>query len=237
MKAASTGRRAGLSRELIAEKAVELSATTGVEGWSVRDIAGALDVVPSVIYHYFPNKEAICDAVVDKVCAHIEVPDASLEWKPWFRTMAHNLRPALLAYPGITNRLTQGKITEQFLPLIDAAWEKLQEAGFGEKSAVAYTIITNSLIQAIEARNLRSPNQTQPRHDLNTTLARFEAMMPKSVGLTNIVNAYLEPLSHPEREDAMSEEYYELVITVILDGIENTLLPPLRPVAHQPTVT
>lgn len=50
-------------------------------------------------------------------------------------------------------------------------------------------------------------------------------MMAQSVGLTSIVNSYLEPLSHPDEEEAMSEEYYDLVIDVILDGIEHTLLP------------
>lgn len=225
MGAASTGRRAGLSRELVVEQAVELSAVSGVEGWSVRDIAHELGVVPSVIYHYVPNKEAICDAVVDRVCAGIEVPDPSLEWKDWFRAMAQNLRPTLLAYPGITDRFARGKFTEQFLPMIDGAWTKLQEAGFGDKSALAYTIITNSLIHTIEAKNLRAPNQTQPRHDLHQMLERFEPMKAQSVGLTNIVSAYLEPLSHPDKEEAMSEEYYNLVITVVLDGIEHTLLP------------
>lgn len=50
-------------------------------------------------------------------------------------------------------------------------------------------------------------------------------MMAQSVGLTSIVNSYLEPLSHLDEEEAMSEEYYDLVIDVILDGIEHTLLP------------
>lgn len=129
MEAVSTGRRAGLSRDLVVEKAVELSSLSGVEGWSVRDIARELEVVPSVIYHYFPNKEAICDAVVDRVCEGIEVPDPDLDWKDWFRCMAHSFRPTLLAYPGITDRFARGKFTKQFLPMLDGAWVKLQEAG------------------------------------------------------------------------------------------------------------
>ena len=225
MNTVLTGRRAGLSRELIVKQAVQLSAISGVEGWSVRDIARELGVVPSVIYHYFPNKEAICDAVVDRVCVGIEVPDPDLEWKAWFRAMAHNLRPALLAYPEITDRFARGKFTEQFLPMIDGAWAKLQEAGFGDNSPVAYTIIANSIIHTIGARNLRASNQIQPRHNLHEMLVRLEPMMAQSVGLTSIVNSYLEPLSHLDEEEAMSEEYYDLVIDVILDGIEHTLLP------------
>ncbi|MDD7554978.1 MAG: TetR/AcrR family transcriptional regulator [Schaalia hyovaginalis] len=224
MGAVSTGRRAGLSRELVVSKAVELSGAKGIEGWSVRDIARELDVVPSVIYHYFSSKEAICDAVVDQVCADIEVPDPALDWKTWFHQMARNLRPALLSYHGITDRFARGKFTQQFLPMLDGAWSKLQEAGFGDNSAVAYTIIANTLMHTIGARNLRSSKQPGQRHDLNKMLARFEPMKTQSVGLTNIVDSYLEPLSHPEKEEAMSEEYYDLVVSTILDGIEHTLL-------------
>ncbi|MEW6949120.1 TetR/AcrR family transcriptional regulator [Trueperella pyogenes] len=229
MEAVSTGRRAGLSRDLVVEKAVELSSLSGVEGWSVRDIARELEVVPSVIYHYFSNKEAICDAVVDRVCEGIEVPDPDLDWKDWFRCMAHSFRPTLLAYPGITDRFARGKFTKQFLPMLDGAWVKLQEAGFGDNAAVVYTIIANSLIHTIGARNLRALNQTQPRHDLHQMLDRFEPLKAQSVGLANIVSSYLEPLSHPEKEEEMSRKYYDLVLSVILDGVEHTFLSKVDP--------
>lgn len=224
MGTSSTGRRAGLSKQLIVDKAVELSADKGISGWSVRDIASELDVVPSVIYHYFNNKEAVCDAVVDAVFSDVEVPDESLEWKAWFTQMAHNIRPVLLAYHGITDRFARGKFTEQFLPMLDSAYAKLLEAGFGDDAPIAYTIIANSLMQAIGARNLRSVHQTGERHDLKAMLARFEPMMGKSVGLSQIVGAYLEPLSHPDREEGMSKQYYDLVIATVLDGVEHVLL-------------
>lgn len=228
MGTSSTGRRVGLSTELVVKKAVDLSEQKGIDGWTIRDIAKELDVVPSVIYHYFPNKETLCDAVVDNVCTQIEVPDKDLEWKAWFSAMAHSIRPVLLRYYGITDRFTRGKFTEQFLPLLDIAYSKLVEAGFGDKSAWAYTIITNSLMHAIGARNLRSTHQTGERHDLSKMLARFEPMMDKSLGLRAMVNTYIEPLSHPEKEDELSAEYYDLLVESILDGIEHVLLPQAK---------
>ncbi len=190
----------------------------------MRDIAAEVGVVPSVIYHYFPNKDALCDAVVGKVCESIRIPDSDLEWKPWFTALAKAIRPPLLHYCGVSDRLIQGKFVEQLLPLLNAAYAKLEEAGFGERSALAYSMIANTLMHAISARNMRSPHRTGERHDLNEMLARFEPMLEKSAGLRGIVDDYLRPLSHPEEEDELSEEYYRLLTASVLDGVECTLL-------------
>ncbi|MCS4484473.1 TetR/AcrR family transcriptional regulator [Gleimia sp. 6138-11-ORH1] len=208
---------------------MKLSASQGISGWSIRDIASELDVVPSVIYHYYANKEALCDAVVDQVFTEITVPDQSLAWKDWFTQMAHNLRPVLLTYHGITDRLARGKFTETFLPTLDAAYNKLLEAGFGDKAPLAYTIISTAIIQAIAARNLRSINQREDPHDLKNMLARLQPMMSKSVGLSQIIGAYLKPLANPELEETMSAQYFDLMVATILDGVEHVLLPQAQP--------
>lgn len=220
-----TSRRVGLTKQAIISQATRMSELRGIDGWSIRDIAKELDVVPSVIYHYFPNKDFLCDEVVDQVCADIAVPDLSLDWKPWFTQLAHNIRPLLLRYHGVTDRLVRGKITRQFLPVLDAAHQKLFEAGFGDQTAFAYAIITNTAINAIGTRNLRSTHQTGERHDLNVMLQRFEPLMEESPGLSYTVKNYLKPLSEPGQEEALSEEYFDLIVAVILDGVEHVLLP------------
>lgn len=225
MEASPTSRRVGLSKQVIIQQAARLSEHKGIDGWSMRDIAKELDVVPSVLYHYFPNKDCLCDAVVDQVCASIAIPDLSLDWKAWFTQLAHGIRPVLLRYYGITERLVRGKITPQFLPVLDAAYQKLDEAGFGNQTAFAYSIITNTAINAIGARNLRSANQTGEPHDLNLMLDRFAPLLDKSPGLRYLVNAYLEPLSHPDQEEQLSDKYFDLIVAVVLDGVEHILLP------------
>lgn len=226
MGAGSTERREGPTKRIVVDRAVALSAERGITGWSMRDIAAEVGVVPSVIYHYFPNKEALCDAVVGRVCESIRIPNVDLEWKPWFTALAKAIRPPLMRYCGISDRLIQGKFVAQLLPVLDAAYAKLEEAGFGERSALAYSMIANTLMHAISARNLRSPHRDGERHDLNEMLARFEPMLEESPGLRGIVDDYLEPLSRPGEEDELSEEYYRLLTASVLDGVECTLLGP-----------
>lgn len=210
------------------EKAVALSGSVGIDGWSMRDIATDLDVVPSVIYHYFANKEELCDAVVDEVCADLRLPDEGLGWKQWHADMARNIRPVLLRYPGLTDRLARGKFTRNLLPIIDCSYRKFREAGFGEHSAVAFTIFTNSVVHAIGARNMRSDRYKGERHDLQGMLARMEPMLERSEGLRAIVSSYLKPLADPGREDDLSQFYFETVVATILDGLEHVLLAPQR---------
>lgn len=221
----STGRRVGLSREAILDYAVSQTETVGIDGWSMRDIAHGTGVVPSVLYHYFSNKEELCDAVVERVCANISLPDNDLGWKEWFTAMAHNIRPILLRYHGITERFARGKYTGSFLPVLDTAYDKLLKAGFGKNAALAYVIISNQVLAAISARNLRSYRQRGERHDLGKMLERLTPMMNSSPGLRAMIENYLAPLSDPSLEDNLSDEYYNLVIATVLDGVEHILKP------------
>ncbi len=220
-----TARRAGLTKQIIADKAVLLSEEYGLTGWSIRDLAGSLDVVPSVIYHYFPNKEDLYDAVVDQVCAEISLPDENLEWKPWFRALLKNVRPVLLRYNGITDRLTVGKLTKQFLPIVDTACEKLLAAGFAEFTPLAYSMIFNAAIWTIGARNLRWQRRGKPVYSLTEMLDRMRPMADESAGLEYLINNLFEPLTQQQTYEQISEEYYDLIIQVLLDGVEHILLP------------
>lgn len=52
------------TRQLILDRSLELFATHGFTGSSMRDIARAVGVRESALYHHFPNKNAIFTAVL-----------------------------------------------------------------------------------------------------------------------------------------------------------------------------
>ncbi|MDU0479461.1 TetR family transcriptional regulator [Staphylococcus chromogenes] len=216
-------RKVGLTHETVVDTALKLSQECGIDGWSMRQIATQLGVVQSVLYHYFPNKDSLCDAVMERIGAEVHLPDPALEWKQWFFQMLRDLRPSLLRYGGVTDRLARGGFTKSWLPIIDIGCEKLIEAGFGEKASIAHTIIMNSAIHAVGAHNLRAPHQQEERHNLDEMLGRFESMMSTSPGLQLMVTSYLAPLSNPELEEKMSEEYFDLAISCVLEGVDRTL--------------
>ncbi len=69
-----SGREPRLSVDRVLDGAVALADEIGVEAFTIRKLADALDVKPMTIYHHVPNKDAILDGMVDRVFAEIDLP-------------------------------------------------------------------------------------------------------------------------------------------------------------------
>lgn len=224
-KRADTGRRAGLNQEKIMQAAKELTRTQGLEGWSIRDLALHLGVVPSVLYHHYENRDAVVAAVIEEITSNATPPSPELPWKDWFMALALQIRPILLEYPGVTDRLMYGQINPGLVKVLDASFQKLHEAGFRRYAPLAYTMIINTILWTITARNLRSPTKREQRHDLNQMIARMQPLTTNSEALTDMLQNYLVPLANPENENQMSQEYFEITVEALLNGLESTVLP------------
>ena len=53
-------------RERLVDAALVVFARHGVDGATIKDIGAQAGVAPALIYHYFPNKEALLAAAVEK---------------------------------------------------------------------------------------------------------------------------------------------------------------------------
>lgn len=56
-------------REVILNSAAELFARKGFDGASISDLAAAISQSKAAIYHYFPNKRQLCDAIIVQALA------------------------------------------------------------------------------------------------------------------------------------------------------------------------
>lgn len=220
---APTARRAGLSRAQIVAKAQELSASAGLDGWSMRDIAQALTVTPSVLYHYFRNKEELSDAVVDTVVATVPLPDPTLEWKDWFTRLLLAARPALLACPGVADRLMTGHLTARTIPLAEATATQLQRAGFGPLTPLAGSLIFNSALAALAAHHGRRRQWAHGHYA--TQRAHLLALAEHSPAIGQLVTQFFPADHSPAALAEASLDYYQLLIAALLDGVEHVLLP------------
>lgn len=224
-KPVNTGRRAGLSQEKITEAAKTLTREHGLENWSIRDLALRLQVSPSVIYHYFNNRDAIVNTIIANLVGGVPLPDEGLEWKAWFMALAQNLRPVLLEHPGVTERMMYGNLSAEMLPILEVSFRKLHEAGFRRYATQAYTMILNTILWVITARNLRSSTRGEQRHDLNRMVSQMQVLATKSPALAEMVQNYFTPLADPQNEEQMSQEYFNLMMESMLAGLEITVLP------------
>ncbi len=149
--------RASLSRDRVLEGAVALADELGMEGFTIRKLAAAIDVKPMTIYHHVPNKEAIVDGMVDRVFAEIELPPSGLGWKEAMRQRARSARAVLARHPWapalMESRTNPGPAT---LTHHDAVLRCLREAGFTlELTGHAYALIDSYIYGfALQEANL-----------------------------------------------------------------------------------
>lgn len=117
-----------LNRERIVDAALALVADDGLAGLSTRKLGQRLGCEAMSIYHHFPGKHHLLDALVDHAIASVEMPPAGLpplqrlhHVMHAYRAMAHRF-PAL--YPLVAlhrlNTPTGVRFIEQVLALVQA---------------------------------------------------------------------------------------------------------------------
>lgn len=92
---ASTGRRQArpaLSRERIELEALALIEREGLEAFSTRRLGQALGCEAMSLYHHFPSKAHVLDALVDRVLAALPVPERTLPPAERLRQLARHWR-------------------------------------------------------------------------------------------------------------------------------------------------
>ncbi len=90
---------AGLSKQRVVAEAIRLADREGVEGLSMRRLAGALDAGAMSLYHYVANKEELLDAMIDVVFDEIELPPEQTDWQSAMRRRSVSAREVLARHP------------------------------------------------------------------------------------------------------------------------------------------
>jgi len=136
-------RRPPLNRDRVLTGAIALADEVGMEGFTIRKLATAIDVKPMTIYHHIPNKEAIVDGMVDVIFSEIDLPPVDTDWKTAMQQRAHSARVVLAQHPWaaplMESRTNPGPAT---LGHHNAVLGCLRGAGFSiEMTAHAYALI------------------------------------------------------------------------------------------------
>lgn len=90
---------AGLSKQRVVAEAIRLADREGVDGLSMRRLAGVLGAGAMSLYHYVANKEELLDAMIDIVFEEIELPPAETDWQSAMRREAASTRQVLARHP------------------------------------------------------------------------------------------------------------------------------------------
>jgi AcrR family transcriptional regulator len=157
--------RAIEARERIVTTALALIEKKGLEAFSTRRLASRLGLQVMSLYHYFPSREALLDAAVDRMIAEVPLPDvAQVEWREGLLGLARDYRAMghrhLRAIPLLAQRCPAFPAMQRFLdtlsglllkaglkPLVASDWLVIQRdyvIGSLMADHSAYLLVTES---------------------------------------------------------------------------------------------
>ena len=91
-----------LQKDHIINTALNLHDHDGLEGMTLRRLAKELGVQAPAIYWHIANKETLLDEMANVILNQrfdaIDFTDDQRDWADWLKTMANELRTAMLAH-------------------------------------------------------------------------------------------------------------------------------------------
>ncbi len=161
-------RKLALDRALIAERALALIDRHGLAAFSIRKLGTALGCEAMAIYWHYRNKDAVLDAVVDRLIVPVAAElDEPTDFVSTLRRVAHAYREIASehphAFPLLATRRFASEASYQFL---DALFGLARTAGVADRDAARLYRAVSSYVNGFAL------NQLASKPDRRTTLDR-----------------------------------------------------------------
>ncbi|MDT4913745.1 MAG: TetR/AcrR family transcriptional regulator, tetracycline repressor protein [Pseudonocardiales bacterium] len=209
------GRPARISREQIVRAARDAGADV-----RMADVARALDVAPTALYHHVRDRDELLELVAAQVLEETAfddwapAPDAS--WADWVRAYALAFRAAmlenagLLRYVRLTTATTAGRLEQ-----IDALVGALQAAGFTAADVMHTVQHVNLLVrgEAWERALIRSAGDEPQLVEFDRAVAERAADLPNLVPLA-------DPTARPD-----ADSHFGFALDCLIAGLAGRLEP------------
>lgn len=216
-------RREPLTPERIVKAARELADAEGLEALTMRRLAAELDVEAMSLYHHFPNKDAVLDALVDAVVE--EVRDAVSEgddtdWRAAVRTRCLTARDVMVRHPWAPRLIgTRTTIPPSVLFYYEDVLGVLIEGGFSYALAHKALHALGSMLLGF-VQELFSPDDG---FDPDAAEAEFEELADQLPNLMAMVAAEIHANDGDELGWCDSREEFEFTLDLLLEGLERRL--------------
>lgn len=128
--------REPLNREAIVEAALQVISMEGLEGFSTRKLAQKLNCEAMSIYHYFPSKAHLMDALVDRAISEMRPVECGASFREALDFVARELRRVAHRYPAFFPYLAVHRLnTRTALGWLDKTIALFRGAGMGDREA------------------------------------------------------------------------------------------------------
>lgn len=210
--------KAPLSEDVILDTALRILRNEGLEAVTMRRLASELDTGPASLYVYFSGRQALRDAMLDRVSGFIELeePDPA-HWREQIHRLARSVIAAMDAHPGIAEVAVANPPTgERSLRFAENLLALLRAGGIDDRDAAWACDILPLITTASAVENVvyqrRSAEEADEWEDTAARLDQaFDALPPdRFPNLTGL---------RAELTSGDGEARFGFAIDVFLDGL------------------
>jgi AcrR family transcriptional regulator len=210
--------KAPLSEDAVVDAALAILQSEGLEAVTMRRVAAALDTGAASLYVYVSGREALLQAMLDRVTATIELeaPDPS-RWRAQLQSLLQRMHHALLAHPGIaTVTLVDSPTTDAVLRLTENLLGILLAGGLDPQDAAWAGDLLVSLVTAVAreggVRRPRGQSDVHERHRQVAELHETFAGLPPDRFPLLVAHA-------TEMVAGDGDERFRFAVDVVIDGV------------------
>jgi AcrR family transcriptional regulator len=151
MAAKKSSRRRPLDREAIERAALDLIEKAGLEELSMRRLGKKLGVEAMSLYHHFPSKAHLLDALVERLIVTLPAPDPNLAWRQRIAAQCFAYRALAAKHPRFAPFLIVHRMnTRVTLTWLERMAKIFSDGGFGpEAGARAFRTMSYFLMGAV----------------------------------------------------------------------------------------
>lgn len=127
-------RRQPLNAERIAAEAMLLVDEVGLDGFSYRNLAARLGCQAMSLYHYYPSKAHLFEALIDICISETPLPPENLPWRERLFRFCLTYRETALRHPGFFLYFATFRLNNASgLGFLDAIVRMMSESGLDTK--------------------------------------------------------------------------------------------------------
>jgi AcrR family transcriptional regulator len=168
-----------LSRAAILDAALEIVDRDGIEGLTMRRLAGDLGVNPMSIYHHLPGKAAVVSGLVDEVFSrvHVIAPGDGEPWQDRLKEAARAYRRTLRAHRNLALQIVSdpAAVSTAVVAAGEPFYAALERAGLPPRAIVE---AVDTLVDFIHGFMLGEASNPSGTFDLGPELVRRVAALP-----------------------------------------------------------
>ena len=168
---------AELDKDRIAAAALAIADKHGVDGFTMRAVADALDVTPMALYHHMQDKAALVTLLVDTVIRKHPLPPTTGAWQDDLLSMAQWMRQSMVKHPVVAQlRHAYNVWTPAMLQMTERWLSLWQQSTLDLEDAVLAATTSSMAITGLVKEEMIFYTMKHPGNEMLAWLPNVRAM-------------------------------------------------------------